>query len=108
MMEGISHECFSLAGTLKLDNLIVIYDSNKISIEGSTDIAFTEDVVKRFDAYGFQTIVVENGHDMDSIAKAIEAAKSDTSRPSLIMCKTKIGRGCPAKEGTAKAHGEPL
>ena len=108
MMEGISHECFSLAGTLKLDNLIVIYDSNKISIEGSTDIAFTEDVVKRFDAYGFQTIVVENGHDMDSIAKAIEAAKADTSRPSLILCKTKIGRGCPAKEGTAKAHGEPL
>ena len=108
MMEGISHEAFSLAGTLKLANLIVIYDSNKISIEGSTDIAFTEDVVKRFDAYGFQTIVVENGHDMDEIAKAIEAAKADRTRPSMIMCKTKIGRGCPAKEGTAKAHGEPL
>ena len=108
MMEGISHECFSLAGTLKLDNLIVIYDSNKISIEGSTDIAFTEDVVKRFDAYGFQTIVVEDGHNMDQIAKALEEAKADHTRPSLILCKTKIGRGCPAKEGTAKAHGEPL
>lgn len=108
MMEGISHECFSLAGTLKLANLIVIYDSNKISIEGSTDIAFTEDVVKRFDAYGFQTIVVENGHDMDEIRAAIKAAKADKTRPAMIMCKTKIGRGCPAKEGTAKAHGEPL
>lgn len=108
MMEGISHEAFSLAGTLKLDKLIVIYDSNKISIEGSTDIAFAEDVVKRFDAYGFQTIVVENGHDLDEIQKAIQAAKADKTRPSMIMCKTKIGHGCPAKEGTAKAHGEPL
>ena len=108
MMEGISHEAFSLAGTLKLDKLIVIYDSNKISIEGCTDIAFIEDVVKRFDAYGFQTIVVENGHDMAEIQKAIQAAKADKTRPSMIMCKTKIGHGCPAKEGTAKAHGEPL
>lgn len=108
MMEGISHEAFSLAGTLGLGKLIVFYDSNKITIEGSTDIAFTEDVVKRFDAYNFQTIVVENGHDMDEIEKAIKAAKADLSRPSLILCKTKIGRGCPAKEGKASAHGEPL
>ena len=103
MMEGISNEAFSLAGTLGLSKLIVIYDSNKITIEGSTDIAFAEDVVKRFDAYGFQTIVVEDGHDMNAIAKAIEEAKADTKRPSLIMCKTIIG-----KEVTCKAHGEPL
>lgn len=108
MMEGISNEAFSLAGTLGLSKLIVIYDSNKITIEGSTDIAFAEDVVKRFDAYGFQTIVVEDGHDMAAVAKAIEEAKADTKRPSLIMCKTIIGKGCPAKEGSPKAHGEPL
>ncbi len=108
MMEGISHEAFSLAGTLGLGKLIVIYDSNKITIEGSTDVAFTEDVVKRFDAYGFQTIVVENGHDMDEIRKALQEAKAETEKPSMILCKTKIGRGCPAKEGKSSAHGEPL
>ncbi len=108
MMEGISSEAFSLAGTLKLGKLIVLYDCNKISIEGNTEIAFTEDVVKRFDAYGFQTIVVENGHDLAQIDKALAEAKADVSRPSMVLFKTKIGCGCPAKEGTAKAHGEPL
>lgn len=108
MMEGISSEAFSLAGTLGLDKLIVLYDSNNISIEGSTDIAFTEDVKKRFEAFGFQTLVVEDGNNLEEIGKAIEAAKADTTRPSMITVKTKIGFGCPAKEGKASAHGEPL
>jgi len=108
MMEGISYEAFSLAGTLKLNKLIVLYDSNKISIEGDTDIAFTEDVRKRFESFGFQTLVVEDGNNLAEIAAAIEAAKMDTSRPSMIQVKTKIGFGCPAKEGKASAHGEPL
>ena len=108
MMEGISSEAFSLAGTLGLNKLIVLYDSNKISIEGNTDIAFTEDVQKRFEAFGFQTLVVEDGNNLDEIHAAIEAAKADTTRPSMIMVKTQIGYGCPAKQGKASAHGEPL
>ena len=108
MMEGISSECFSLAGTLGLSKLIVFYDSNNISIEGSTDIAFTEDVVTRFKAFGFQTIEVEDGNDLEAIVKAIEEAKADKTRPSLIKVNTLIGYGCPAKQGKASAHGEPL
>lgn len=107
MMEGISSEAFSLAGTLGLNKLIVLYDSNKISIEGSTDIAFTEDVKKRFEAFGFQTLVVEDGNNLEEIGAAIEAAKADKTRPSMITVKTKIGFGSP-KEGMASAHGEPL
>ena len=107
-MEGISSEAMSLAGTLKLNKLIVIYDSNSISIEGNTDIAFTENVEKRFESFGFQTIMVEDGNDPDAIGRAIELAKADKERPSLITVKTKIGHGCPAKEGKASAHGEPL
>ena len=107
-MEGISSECFSLAGTLGLSKLIVFYDSNNISIEGSTDIAFTEDVVTRFKAFGFQTIEVEDGNDLEAIGKAIEEAKADKTRPSLIKVNTLIGYGCPAKQGKASAHGEPL
>ena len=108
MMEGISSECFSLAGTLGLSKLGVFYDSNNISIEGSTDIAFTEDVVTRFKAFGFQTIEVEDGNDLCAIGKAIEEAKADKTRPSLIKVNTLIGYGCPAKQGKASAHGEPL
>lgn len=108
MMEGISSEAFSLAGTLGLSKLIVLYDSNKISIEGGTDIAFTEDVRKRFEAFGFQTLVVEDGNNIEEIGKAIEEAKADKTRPTMITVKTKIGFGCPAKEGKASAHGEPL
>ena len=108
MMEGITHEAFSLAGTLKLGKLIVLYDSNKITIEGSTDIAFTENVKARFDAYGFQTITVENGNDIDAVAAAIAEAKADLTRPSMIEIKTQIGFGCPGKQGKASAHGEPL
>lgn len=108
MMEGISSEAFSLAGTLGLGKLIVLYDSNNISIEGNTDIAFREDVRKRFEAFGFQTLVVEDGNNLEEIAKAIEHAKEDLTRPTMITVKTKIGFGCPAKEGTAAAHGDPL
>lgn len=108
MMEGISSEAFSLAGTLGLSKLIVFYDSNSISIEGSTDIAFTEQVQMRMEAFGFQTITVEDGNDLHAIGAAIEAAKEDTTRPSFITVKTQIGYGCPAKQGKASAHGEPL
>ena len=108
MMEGISYEAFSLAGTLGLEKLIVLYDSNNISIEGDTNIAFRENVRQRFEAFGFHTQLVEDGNDLDAIGKAIEAAKAEKSRPSMIEIKTKIGAGCPAKEGKASAHGEPL
>lgn len=108
LMEGISSEAFSLAGTLKLNKLIVLYDSNRISIEGSTDIAFTEDVGKRMEAFGFQVLTVEDGNDVDAIRQAIQQAKADKERPSFIVVKTQIGQGCPAKQGTAAAHGEPL
>lgn len=108
MMEGISSEAFSLAGTLGLGKLIILYDSNRISIEGSTDLAFTENVEKRMEAFGFQTLLVEDGNDLDAIGKAIEEAKADTTRPSFITIRTEIGYGCPAKQGKASAHGEPL
>ena len=108
MMEGISYEAFSLAGTLGLEKLIVLYDSNNISIEGDTNIAFRENVRQRFESFGFHTQLVEDGNDLDAIGKAIEAAKAEKGRPSMIEIKTKIGACCPAKEGKASAHGEPL
>lgn len=108
MMEGISSEAFSLAGTLGLSKLIILYDSNKISIEGSTDLAFTEDVTMRMKAFGFQTLDVEDGNDLEAIGKAIEEAKADKDHPSFITIRTQIGYGCPAKQGKASAHGEPL
>ena len=108
MMEGISSEAFSLAGTLGLSKLIVIYDSNNISIEGNTSIAFRENVQERMAAFGFQTITVEDGNDIEAIGKAIEEAKADKDRPSFITVHTQIGYGCPAKQGKASAHGEPL
>ncbi|AGK99113.1 transketolase [Clostridium pasteurianum] len=107
MMEGISSEAASLAGTLGLGKLIVLYDSNNISIEGSTDIAFREDVAKRYEAYDWQVIRVEDGNDIHSITKAIETAKAEDSKPTIIIVKTQIGYGSP-KQGTAGAHGEPL
>ena len=100
MMEGISSEAFSLAGTLGLGKLIVLYDSNRISIEGSTNIAFTENVQKRMEAFGFQTLDVPDGNDLVAIGAAIEQAKLDTTRPSFITIHTEIGYGCPAKQGT--------
>ncbi len=108
LMEGIGYEALSLAGTLELGKLIILYDSNSISIEGSTDIAFTEDVVKRFEGFGFQVLEVEDGNDISAIDKAIEEAKKETKRPSLIKITTQIGYGVPNKVGKSSAHGEPL
>ena len=106
LMEGISHEAASLAGHLKLGHLIVLYDDNNISIDGSTDLSFSEDSLSRFQAYGWQTLRVD-GHDTDAIDQAIRQAQKDP-RPSLIACKTLIGYGAPKLQGTAKAHGAPL
>ncbi len=106
LMEGVSSEAASLAGHQKLGKLIYFYDDNKISIDGSTDLAFTEDRGKRFEAYGWHVQYVDDGNDIDAIDKAIINAKSD-ERPSLIICKTIIGFGLPTKQGTSKAHGEP-
>jgi transketolase len=108
LMEGISGEASSLAGTLELGKLIVLYDSNNISIEGNTDIAFREDVAKRYEAYGWQVLKVADGNDIDAIEKAIAEAKAETKKPSMIIVKNQIGFGCPAKQGKASAHGEPL
>ena len=108
LMEGISGEASSLAGTLVLGKLIVLYDSNNISIEGSTDIAFREDVAKRYEAYNWQVIKVEDGNDLDAISNAIEEGKKELKRPTIIIVKNQIGFGCPAKQGKASAHGEPL
>jgi len=106
MMEGISSEAASLAGTLKLGKLIYLYDSNDITIEGRTDIALTEDVAKRFEAYNWHVQTVEDGNDVEAIDKAIEAAKLDP-RPSLIICKTIIGYGLPNRADTSGIHGSP-
>ncbi len=107
MMEGVSSEAASLAGTLGLGKLIVLYDSNSITIEGSTDIAFREDTAKRFEAYGWQTLRVEDGTNVADIDAAIKAAKAETTKPTLIVVKTLIGHGSP-RQGQASAHGEPL
>jgi transketolase len=106
LMEGVTAEAASLAGHLRLGKLIYCYDDNRISIEGSTDIAFTEDRGKRFEAYGWHVQYVEDGNDLEAIDRAIEAAKLDP-RPSLIICRTHIGYGLPTRQDTPKAHGEP-
>ncbi len=108
LMEGISHEACSLAGTLKLGKLICFYDDNNISIDGEVGGWFTDDTAKRFDAYGWQVIDDVDGHDAGAIAAAIDKALEDTGRPSLICCKTVIGFGAPNKQGTASTHGAPL
>ncbi len=108
MMEGISHEACSLAGTLKLGKLIGIYDDNDISIDGHVEGWFTDDTVKRFEAYGWQVIANVDGHDSREIAAAIDTALANDERPSLICCKTLIGFGAPNKQGTAATHGAPL
>lgn len=107
LMEGVAYEAISLAGTLGLNKLIILYDSNNITIEGNTDIAFRENVCKRFEACGFDTQVVNDGNDIEAISKAIENAKK-SDKPSLIEIKTLIGYGAPNKAGKASAHGEPL
>ncbi|MBQ3055489.1 MAG: transketolase [Oscillospiraceae bacterium] len=107
LMEGVAAEAASLAGTLGLGKLILLYDSNSITIEGNTDIAFTEDVVARFDSYGWHTQSIEDGNDIDAIENAINAAKAVSDKPSLIKITTVIGYGSP-KAGSASSHGEPL
>lgn len=107
LMEGISNEASSLAGTLELGKLIVLYDSNKITIEGSTDLAFRENVLNRYSALGWQTITVEDGNNISELEEAIKLAKEDKTHPAIIEVKTKIGYGSP-RVGLAKAHGEPL
>lgn len=107
MQEGINYEAFSHAGTLGLSKLIVLYDCNNITIEGSTDLAFTEDVSKRMEAMGFQTLEVMDGNDLDALGAAIEAAKADKTKPSFIKIHTHIGYGS-AKQDSAGSHGEPL
>ncbi len=108
LMEGISHEACSLAGTLKLGKLIAIYDDNNISIDGEVGGWFTDDTPKRFEAYGWQVIADVDGHDSASVAAAIDEALGDSDRPSLICCKTVIGFGAPNKQGSASTHGAPL
>ena len=108
LMEGISHEACSLAGTLKLGKLICLYDENGISIDGGISGWFTDDSRKRFESYGWHVIDNVDGHESDSISSAIEDAMAETEKPSLICCKTVIGFGSPNKQGTASAHGAPL
>lgn len=108
LMEGITHEAASLAGHLGLGRLIYLYDDNKISIDGSTDLSFTEDVARRFEAYNWHIQRVSDGNDLDAIDAAIAAAREETSKPSIILVRTSIGYGSPNKAGTAAAHGEPL
>ena len=106
LMEGISHEAISLAGHLKLGRLIVLFDDNKISIDGPTDLAVSDDQCARFAASGWDTAAVD-GHDPDAVAAAIEHARV-TEKPSLIACRTTIGYGAPTLAGTSKTHGAPL
>lgn len=108
LMEGISHEAASLAGHLQLGRLIYLYDDNHISIDGSTSIAFTEDRMARFAAYGWHTQQVADGNDVEAIAAAIAAAQAETARPSIIAVRTIIGYGSPNKQNTPGVHGEPL
>ncbi|HUT25986.1 MAG TPA: 1-deoxy-D-xylulose-5-phosphate synthase N-terminal domain-containing protein, partial [Sumerlaeia bacterium] len=107
MMEGVAHEAACLAGHLALDNLVVIYDSNDVCLDGPTDECFTEDTRARFKAYGWRVAVID-GHDFDQIEKAVRAARRRKGCPSLIIAKTIIGRGSPNLQGTSKTHGAPL
>jgi transketolase len=108
LMEGISHEVCSLAGTLGLGKLVAFYDDNGISIDGEVEGWFTDDTPKRFEAYGWHVIAKVDGHDADEIKSAIERAKAETHRPTLICCKTIIGKGAPNKQGKEESHGAPL
>ena len=107
LQEGISHEACSFAGHNQLGKLIILYDSNNITIDGPTHISYSEDVEKRFEAYGWQVLKI-NGHDYEQIREAIKEAKSEKSKPSIIICETVIGFGSPNRAGTSKAHGEPF
>ncbi len=107
LQEGISHEACSLAGHLKLNKLIVLWDDNGISIDGPTSLSFTEDVCKRYEAYGWNTVKID-GHNFEQIEAAIREARKSTDKPTLIACKTKIGFGAPTKENSTSSHGSPL
>ena len=107
LMEGISHEAASMAGHMQLGRLIVLFDDNGISIDGSVDITVSDDISARFEAYGWQVLSCD-GHDMDAVSSAITEAKGNLSQPTLIRCKTEIGKGSPNRAGTAKAHGAPM
>jgi transketolase len=108
LMEGVSHEAASLAGHWQLGKLIYLYDDNRISLAGATDLTYTEDVTKRFEAYGWQVLLVEDGNDLAAIEAALAAARADTQRPTLIRVRTIIGFGAPHKQNTFEAHGSPL
>src|SRR5205085_11443114 len=108
LMEGISHEACSLAGAWKLDKLIAIYDDNGISIDGAVAPWFADDTPKRFEAYGWHVIGAVDGHDVEAVDAAIAQARRNTGKPTVICCKTTIGKGAPTRAGTAKAHGEAL
>ncbi|PHR63689.1 MAG: transketolase [Idiomarina sp.] len=108
LMEGISHEACSLAGTLGLGKLIAFYDDNGISIDGEVEGWFTDDTAKRFEAYNWHVIADVDGHDANAVKAAVEAARAETSKPTLIICKTIIGFGAPNKQGTESCHGAPL
>ncbi|HYW51125.1 MAG TPA: transketolase [Gemmatimonadaceae bacterium] len=108
LMEGISHEASSLAGHLKLGKLIGFYDDNRITIDGSTDLALSDDAAKRFESYGWQVLHIADVNDLEEIDAAVAAAKADTVRPTMIITRTVIGFGSPSRAGTSKAHGEPL
>ena len=107
-MEGISHEACALAGAWKLDKLIALYDDNGISIDGAVAPWFVDDTPKRFEAYGWHVIAGVDGHDVEAVDAAIAKARASTGKPTLICCKTTIGKGAPTRAGTAKAHGEAL
>jgi transketolase len=108
LMEGVASEAASLAGHLKLPNLCWVYDSNHISIDGSTELAFTEDVGKRFEAYGWRVLHVADANDLDALSQAFRTFKQDRGLPTLIIVRSQIGYGAPKKQGSASAHGEPL
>jgi transketolase len=108
LMEGVASEAASLAGHLKLGRLICLYDDNHVTIDGGTALAFTEDVGRRFEAYGWHVLAVADGNDLAEVEAAIRAAQAESGRPSLIRCRTHIGFGSPAKQDSSKAHGEPL
>src|SRR5881398_1182097 len=108
LMEGISHEACSLAGTLGLNKLVCFYDNNGISIDGEVDRWFTDDTSKRFRAYGWNVIGPIDGHDVEAVDRAIADARRSVDKPTLIDCRTHIGKGSPNRANTAKAHGEPL
>jgi len=108
LMEGVAAEAASLAGTLRLGKLVCLYDDNRVCLAGTTNLSFGEDRAARFEAYGWHTVRVEDGNDLEAISAALAAAKAETARPSLVLVRTEIGYGSPAKQGSFESHGSPL